>query len=294
MEFYCKGEDKKEIKTKEIKKNKKIKEDKNQRLSKRNQVIIVSSLNNKDKINIDFPYIHFQSKKDYLNNKKVYIALMNFNINFTKYFTLLILYLKIFINYASILCVSNKRSFFFKLSEIIIKINRTGKIKILSDNFFNKYNPNSIYINDILQDKNKNEYNFTHHENNLNIVRITWDISIDATKSMFSECGKFVEMDLSKFKASDVITMNGMFSGCTSLISLNLSNIDTSNVEIMSGMFSSCSSLISLNLSNIDTSKVIDMTNLFAGCRELISIDLSNFHTSKVTSMSGMFADCSK
>ena len=220
MELYFKREDKKEIKTKEMKKNKKIKVDKNQRLTKRNQVINFTSLNNKEKINIDFFCIHFQSKKDYnkyLNNKKVLIPLMNFYINFTT----LLLYLITSLNYTSILCAFNTRSFFFKLSEIILKTNGTGIITILSYDFFNKYNPNGIYINDILQKENKNKYNFTNHENNINKVRITWDRSINSTENMFSGCNKIVEMDLSKFKATDVITMNSMFSGCSSLIFLN-------------------------------------------------------------------------
>ena len=168
---------------------------------------------------------------------------MNFYINFTT----LLLYLITSLNYTSILCAFNTRSFFFNLSEVILKTNGTGNIAILSYDFYNKYNPNGIYINDILLNENENRYYFTNHENFINKVRITWDISINTTDSMFSGCNKIVEMDLSKFKATDVITMNSMFSGCSSLISVNLFNIDTSKVISMSKMFSGCSSLIFLN-----------------------------------------------
>ena len=65
MEFNSKGEAEKgiKIKIKGIKKNQKIIQDKNKRFSKRKQEINFTSINNKEKINIDYPYILYQSKK---------------------------------------------------------------------------------------------------------------------------------------------------------------------------------------------------------------------------------------
>ena len=112
--------------------------------------------------------------------------------------------------------------------------------------------------------------------------------------SMFYNCSKLTELDLSNFDTSKVTNMYGMFYNCSSLTTLDVSNFNTSNVTNMGFMFSSCSGLTALDVSNFDTSKVTDMSYMFYNCSKLTELDLSNFDTSRVTTMGSMFYNCSK
>ena len=195
------------------------------------------------------------------------MALLKILINFKTYFSLLQLYIIIFIN-SSVNCELYKRIFLFKLSEITIMTNGSQIIKYLSEEFFNKFIPCQLYINNNSQTEIKYEDLFDNI-NSINIIRIIWDKSINTTVSMFSNCNKIIEIDLSKFDASEVISMNNMFSGCSSLSYINFSYFNTSNVNMMNSVFYYCSSLISLDLSNFDVSEVSQITNMFSYCEKL-------------------------
>ena len=109
---------------------------------------------------------------------------------------------------------------------------------------------------------------------------------------MFTQCINLIELDFSKFSTNIVIDMFEMFQGCSSLTQLNLSNFETSRVTDMSYMFCECSNLTQLNLSNFDTSNVVDMRYMFEKCHKLSELDINNFNTSKVTDMQYMFSEC--
>ena len=179
------------------------------------------------------------------------------------------LYIISFINYTLILSGFNKRNILFELSEITLKTNGIGIIKIFSDNFFKDYNQCDIYINNILQNETKNEYNFSYQKDEINIVKITWNITLKTAMNMFFGCDKIIEIDLSKFESSNIISMAKMFFGCSSLISLNLSGFNLSKVNRMDEMFYNCSKLISLDLSFFNISEIIDFSKMFYGCRNL-------------------------
>lgn len=91
--------------------------------------------------------------------------------------------------------------------------------------------------------------------------------------------------------SAPTVSLCQMFSGAASLTSLDLSAWKASNVINMSGMFYGASSLSSLNLSNWNTSRVRDMSNLFALDASLRAIDgLAGWNTSGVEFMQGMFS----
>lgn len=110
-----------------------------------------------------------------------------------------------------------------------------------------------------------------------------------STNSMFCNCSKLTNLDLSNLDTSNVTSMYYMFANCSNLTSLNLSNFDTSNVITMAAMFDRCSKLTSLDLSSFNTSKVTTMSYMFKDCPRLTSLDLSSFDTSNVTAMDNMF-----
>ena len=139
-----------------------------------------------------------------------------------------------FINASSLFCNFNK-NLLFKLSEVSLTINGTGNIKILSDNFFKKYNKCDIYINDSLQNIASNEYDFNSSEY-IYKIKIIWNDIITTAGTMFAKCSNIIEIDLSNFNSSLVNDMQNMFYECKSLISLNLSNFNTLKVVRMNGL----------------------------------------------------------
>ena len=112
--------------------------------------------------------------------------------------------------------------------------------------------------------------------------------------SMFFDCEKLTELDLSGFDTGKVTDMSSMFGNCYSLATLDLSSFDTSNVTDMKSMFDSCESLESLDLSSFDTSNVTSMKDMFQYCYALTELDLTSFNTSNVTNMDYMFFHCEK
>ena len=141
-------------------------------------------------------------------------------------------------------------------------------VKFLSETFFNQYKPCQLYINNNSQTEIKNGYSF-NNINSINVIRIFWDKRINTIVSMFSNCNKIIEIELSKFDASEVTSIDSMFLGCSSLSYINFSYFNTSNVNMMNSVFYYCSSLITLDLSNFDVSEVSQIGNMFSYCEKL-------------------------
>ena len=112
--------------------------------------------------------------------------------------------------------------------------------------------------------------------------------------SLFRDCLKAKEIDMSGFDTRDVETMEYMFHNCKSLRSLNIKNFNTSTVKNMSWMFGYCNSLTEIDVSKFNTSSVKNMSNMFYNCAEIIELDLHNFDTKNVTNMYCMFQECTK
>ena len=116
-----------------------------------------------------------------------------------------------------------------------------------------------------------------------------WDFSMIT----FSEDNLDNLKSLEHLKLSNAIysknTMASLFSGLNTIISLNLSNFKAPNVVNMNNMFSNSKKLKTLDLTNFYTNKVTTMESMFEGCKALTSLDISSFDTSLVTIYQSMF-----
>ena len=175
------------------------------------------------------------------------------------------------------------------ISEITLLLKGSGNQYVLYQNFDPL--PDEVYLNG-------NQTNFIgnkpmiHLENELNIISLKWYTKITSCYSMFIYRSNIIEIDLSKFDSSSVVSMNYMFMNCSSLKSINFTNFNTSQVTTSCSMFNGCSSLTSLDLSSFNTSKNDNMGHLFHECSSLLFLNLSNFDTSKVSAMDNMFKGC--
>ena len=173
-------------------------------------------------------------------------------------------------------------------NEINILINQTINKAILNSTY-------SQYVEQIIIDgniQNYIDYKIQNLDNKINNITIKWKTQLTSCYAMFKNLNNIINVDLSKFDSSNVLTMYHMFFGCGSLISINLNNFETRKATNMNGMFDLCSSLISLDLSNFITSSVKDISGMFYGCSSLIVLDLSSFDTSEVTKMTHVFNGC--
>ena len=190
-----------------------------------------------------------------------------------------------------------------KMSEITLKVNGTGKQKILyssylyqaydPDNLIYFYNcPSKIYINNE-EIKKLTSCTTIDIPNFDSLIKLVWDKPLNSTRWLFYYCVNIIEVNLTNFNTSLVTDMAGMFRDCHSLISVELSNLVTKNNEYLNGVFYNCYSLKSIDLSSFDSSKVWSLYAMFYNCNSLISIDLSNFDTSSVKYMNELFFNCS-
>ena len=121
---------------------------------------------------------------------------------------------------------------------ITLKINKKGNISIFysgeksnSECNYNDYErivPDMVKINGINQTKISAKYYFNTTEN---IVELMWKNNLENIGCLFYYCTDIIELDLSKFNTTQVISMNYMFYECNSLKFLNLSNFNTSRVS---------------------------------------------------------------
>ena len=115
------------------------------------------------------------------------------------------------------------------LSEIKLVIKGRGNHYFLNDNF----NPelSEVIINNEIKGSGIKNYTFTEELNN---VVIKFNNSIKSCETMFYELYNIIEIDLSNFDASNVVSMSSMFLGCTNLERIYFGNINTSSVKYMS------------------------------------------------------------
>ena len=173
-------------------------------------------------------------------------------------------------------------------SEINIIIQGNGIRNILNNEFY--LDPSDVIVNG----KSKPECNRScQFINGLNNVTIKFDTKIESCENMFYEIKNVIEIDLSKFDASNVKTMNKMFRGCTNLKKIIFGNINTSLVENMEDLFYYCQNLITIDNLNFDTLSVKSMSRMFANCESILSIN-AEFNPQKVENMYDMFAYCYK
>ena len=182
-----------------------------------------------------------------------------------------------------------KRRIISGFSYIMVKINVTGYVQIISEGFTPF--PDEVNINGNIMNDKKYAYYFN---NSANFIKLTWNDELESTSSMFSGCSNITEINFTNFDSSQVIDMSNMFGCCSSLSYIDFTNFDTSQVIDMSKMFYCCSSLSSLDLSYFDGSQIDDMDKMFFGCSSLISLDISTFIAFQAHYKSQMFYGCSQ
>ena len=222
-----------------------------------------------------------------LNKKELHLV----QFNLTKYFSIFELLFIFLINFSSLLSKYYKKNL-SKASEINLKVKGVGNINFLSDNFYQNYHPSQIYIDGNEKNPISNTNLFNGDINSVYNIRIIWNIPIQETKSMFEDCSQIIEIDLSKFEASEATSMEKMFRGCSNLNFINFLSFDTSKVVYMYAMFENCIALSSLDLTDFDTSQVSIMQSMFKGCSSLNFLNLTDLKTPKLSISVEMFSGC--
>lgn len=113
------------------------------------------------------------------------------------------------------------------------------------------------------------------------------------TSRMFYGCKSLKKVDLSPLNTSNITDARSMFVGCTRLISIDLGNCDLRNLENSAWMFSGCESLKNVKHGSLKLPKLLDCSGMFHNCKSFKSIDLSGLYAPNITNMSGMFGECS-
>ena len=209
----------------------------------------------------------FHTKLKCINHK--INSILNNNIS-----SILLLYFILVLFFPGLSKESNLQIF---SNEIIIKIKGIGDQTIIDGRI---ENPSEVFLNNESQSDLHTVYNLDKEPNE---IRIVWNSPIKSCNYMFYDFKNIIEVDLSKFDASQVLNMSNMFKGCSSLTSVNLNVSNTNKVADLSDMFYGCSSLKELDLSYFDSSSVTNMGQMFFECTSLISLNLDNFNSSSVT-----------
>lgn len=113
------------------------------------------------------------------------------------------------------------------------------------------------------------------------------------TSRMFYGCKSLKKVDLSPLNTSNITDARSMFVDCTRLISIDLGNCDLRNLENSAWMFSGCESLKNVKHGSLKLPKLLDCSGMFHNCKSFKSIDLSGLYAPNITNMSGMFGECS-
>ena len=119
------------------------------------------------------------------------------------------------------------------------------------------------------------------------------DCGLSNSSTMFFNCRKLKNIDLSCIKGKIKGSASSMFFNCTGAENIDMSNADTSELKDYSYMFNNCQSLKTLNISNFDTSAATNMHAMFNIDKNLQSLDISGFNTENVTDFTAMFYGCS-
>lgn len=96
---------------------------------------------------------------------------------------------------------------------------------------------------------------------------------VTTMEQMFRYC-VFTELDLRHFDVSSVTNMTSLFNDCQSLVNLDLTGWTNSALLTGDRMFEDCFVLSSVSLTNFSFQNVTTLDNLFRNCESLVSIDL--------------------
>ena len=150
----------------------------------------------------------------YVIKKNYFISIKN-----TSFFYILFL-LSLFVLY------SNENLMTNQIQEIHMVIKRNGTRRILGDKF--PYNNFEVYINTTKNDDCNRTCDLKEELNN---ITIAFNETIESCYEMFYLALDIIELDLSDFDTSNVVTMEKMFKHCSNLNFINLSFLNMSIVE---------------------------------------------------------------
>ena len=94
--------------------------------------------------------------------------------------------------------INNKKRSLDSDNYVIIKVNKTGKIKILGNSVFDS---SEIYLNEekVNSEKNNGIYININSSIKENIIKIKFNRQLDSTFKMFYGCSSLISIDLSNF-----------------------------------------------------------------------------------------------
>jgi len=120
--------------------------------------------------------------------------------------------------------------------------------------------------------------------NSIEGIETTWNMSnVTSAKSMFYNCKKLNNVDISSWDLSKVENINNLFYDCESLTNLDVGLLSRlSHIKYANYLFYNCKSLQWINLKNWHTSNLQEATYLFAGCSNLLVADITNFDTRQI------------
>ncbi len=113
-------------------------------------------------------------------------------------------------------------------SEINLVIQGNGEQKL------SNIEPSEVLVNGIRNESCKKTCNLTGDKNNITLI---YEDQITYCINMFRELTNVIEVDLSNFDTSELISMKNMFLNCMYLESINFTGVDTSLVTNMESMF---------------------------------------------------------
>lgn len=102
-------------------------------------------------------------------------------------------------------------------------------------------------------------------------------INMSSLAGAFTKRSDLVELDLSSWDVSGIVTVTGMCSGCTNLEKLILKYWDVNGLINADSMCKGCSSLKSVDLTEWHPCNLISAKKWFNGCKALETIDLAGW-----------------
>jgi hypothetical protein len=157
-----------------------------------------------------------------------------------------------------------------KNSEIKLIVQGEGELNILNNSFY--LDPSDVIVNGESKPNCKKSCEFI---NGLNNVTIKFDNQIESCEYMFDGIVSIIEVDLSNFDASKVISMHRMFSDCINLKKITFGSINTSLVQNMEELFNMCTNLTTIDRLDFDTLSVKTMKRMLSLCLAIAPIWLS-------------------
>lgn len=113
--------------------------------------------------------------------------------------------------------------------------------------------------------------------------------NIRVAYSMFAECRKLTELNLSNWNTKNLTSILNMFANCTNLSKIEgIGDWNTENLTKIDGAFAGTFALQNLDISNWKTDKITNINETFANSY-IENLNISNWNLSNCTKLTGIF-----